>query len=120
MQPVDVDSLQCSVWVNEEVLLVGLDMSHRAISFLYAAAPEHRGWTVLVGHAYLIGLTDNEGDTQDCPEHVIRVFLDQPDDEQPWPRRGLHHAHGAPSRCWFPEVGRCDLDHDQRGCAPWT
>ena len=59
---------------NEEGLLIGLPVNAHATQFLYDNAPEHRGYTVLVGDCLVVGLPDRKGYTTSVPDKVLAVF----------------------------------------------
>lgn len=75
IQPVDIDAQDCTVWCNEEGHPLGLPLNRRATAYLYAFAPEHRGFNVLMGDCYISGLPDDDGDTTSVPELVVGTIL---------------------------------------------
>jgi len=58
--------------VNEEGKLQGMPINNRATSYLYAVAPEWRGWDVLAGPVLILG--NGDGEVTSVPQAVIEVF----------------------------------------------
>lgn len=74
IEATDVDALGCTLWSNEEGLLLQLPPNYIATEFLYNHAPHHLGITFLVGTVYITGGTDEEGETLSVPQDVLELF----------------------------------------------
>lgn len=58
--------------VNEEGKLQGMPINNRATSYLYALAPEWRGWDVLAGPVLIMG--NGDGEFTSVPQAVIEAL----------------------------------------------
>lgn len=70
----DIPKLNASIYSNDEGLLIGLDVNMRANALLWANAPEHVDWTLLVGNVVVVGMPDKNGNTTQVPKPVINVL----------------------------------------------
>lgn len=75
IQPLDLEPIRSTIWCNEEGHMLGLPLNRRATAFLYAMAPEHRGFNVLMGDCYLTGEPDEDGNTTSVPEDVVQTLM---------------------------------------------
>lgn len=69
----DIPALKASVYSNDEGLLLRLPVNLRANALLWANAPEHVMFTMLVGNVVVTGMPDDDGETTSVPEHVINL-----------------------------------------------
>ena len=76
IQPVDMPTVRATIWVNEEGLLLRLPLNRRATELLWTNQPEHIGFTILVGDAYLTGLPDRRGETTNVPDQFANTIVE--------------------------------------------
>lgn len=80
IQPVDVDDLKVTFYVNEEGKLHGLPANWRATLLWWVNEPSMRDRDYFVGDVVLVGAPDGSGDTTDLPEEMTDALLS----ERPW------------------------------------
>lgn len=74
IQPVDIRKLGCSLFVNEEGIVLNLELNIRANALLWTYAPHHVEWTLLVGNVVLVGMPDENGATTSVPDAVLELI----------------------------------------------
>jgi hypothetical protein len=75
IQPLDIERLGLTIYINEEGRLQHLEPNPRATYLWWYHAPESRQAAVLVGDAVLIGQPDAEGESTDLPDGLLALFL---------------------------------------------
>ena len=75
IEPVDLVSQGCTIYVNEEGLLRQLPFNPRATFIWWFYVPEARQKATLVGHAVVVGVPDRTGESTDVPEEIRQLLL---------------------------------------------
>lgn len=70
----DVPKLKASIVSNDSGLLLELPPNSRGTWFLYEHAPEHIGYTYLVGSVFVCGMPDDRGNTKSVPDGVLQLL----------------------------------------------
>ncbi|WP_315070671.1 DUF3846 domain-containing protein [uncultured Microbacterium sp.] len=70
IEPVDLQALGVTIYVNEEGLLRNLPLNSRASFLWWYFVPEARQKAMLVGAALVVGLPDRQGNSTDIPSEV--------------------------------------------------
>lgn len=73
---IDFEHQPASVFFNDEGKIIGLPMNERATLLLWVHAPRFKGHDFVAGDALLLGVPDDEGDTQSVPESYLKLLLD--------------------------------------------
>jgi hypothetical protein len=73
-QALDLEAVPASFFVNDEGKLMGLEQNRRATLVWWASVAGIIGHDVLVGDVVLVGLPDDDGDTQSLPGELQRIF----------------------------------------------
>jgi hypothetical protein len=60
--------------LNEEGKVYGLPINPYATAYLYTVAPEFVGHDVLCGNVLIVGNDEDEGETTNVPQQVIKDF----------------------------------------------
>lgn len=76
IQPVEINALGVTVYVNEEGLVRRLPLNSRVTFLWWFHAPEARQRAMLVGNAVIIGPTDSNGDNTSVPPEVVDLLMD--------------------------------------------
>jgi len=76
IEAIDLDAMNASFFANEESKLIGLQLNRRATLMWWLASPQMRHRDSIGGDVCLIGLPDDEGETQDAPSELIALLLD--------------------------------------------
>lgn len=74
-EAVDLDDISASFFVNEEGKVIGLPQNRRATLLWWVNHRAMHGRDVIMGDTVLIGLPDDEGDTQDVPGALVALLM---------------------------------------------
>jgi hypothetical protein len=75
-QPIDIQSPEATIYVDEEGKLKHLDVNRRATILAWLHNPAFRGRDVLCGTVVIIGPPDSEGDTTDVPQSLDDLLFE--------------------------------------------
>jgi hypothetical protein len=76
IEAIDLEAMNASFFANEEAKLVGIPINRRATLMWWLASPQMRHRDTIGGDVCLIGLPDDEGETQDVPDELIALIFD--------------------------------------------
>ncbi|MEW1707324.1 DUF3846 domain-containing protein [Microbacterium sp. NPDC089190] len=75
IEALDIDSFGCTMYLNEEGLIRGLQYNRRATYLWWYHVPHARGRARLAGDAVLVGLPDRNGRSTDVSTSVRELML---------------------------------------------
>lgn len=93
VEPVDIQALGVTVYVNEEGLLRHLAFNSRATFLWWYNVPRARRSAMLVGPALIVGLPNRNGDSTDIPTDIAELLT------KPGTWRVEVRVHGDPT--WY-------------------
>jgi hypothetical protein len=76
IEAIDLDTLNATFFTNYEAKIIGLPINRRATLMWWLDSPHIRHRDTIGGNVCLIGLPDEEGDTQDAPEEVFTLLFE--------------------------------------------
>lgn len=74
IEPVDINPLGITLFVNEEGLVRRMPFNARATFLWWYFVPDARNHAMLVGDAVMVGQPDRDGDTTDVPREVVELL----------------------------------------------
>lgn len=74
-QCIDIENPAASFFVNEEGKVHNLPLNRRATLMWWAHMPAARNVDAFMGNVIVMGIPDDEGDTQDVPSELVTLLM---------------------------------------------
>lgn len=71
---VDLYDIGATIYVNDEGLVIHLPFNSRATFLWWLHAPQARNQAYLVGDALVVGIPDDDGETTNIPDELLRAL----------------------------------------------
>ncbi|MEA9985677.1 DUF3846 domain-containing protein [Subtercola sp. RTI3] len=76
IEAIDILTMNASFYCNEEAKIFNLPINRRATLMWWMDSPQMRHRDTINGNAIIIGLPDEEGDTQDAPKELMQLLFE--------------------------------------------